>query len=650
MKNRLCLFAGCILMLVQSCQSPSKEDRLAWTLQASGSNRHELEKVLAHYSQEASDSLKLKAARFLIENMPGHYSYYGEILDNYLDSIHHSASLREYPWHLRNMFLIQAYRNPMLHRIQGVEKIEDIHRITADYLIDNIERAFLAWEKPWARHLSFEDFCEYLLPYRVENEPLMHWRDSLDGTFDEVFKSMETVDELFESPYQACLRLNSLLMSSMEAMQADSASFFHPLIGTKEAVTFGCPEFVYAVIFAMRSAGVPVSIETIEQWSSRGGKHYWNAVYHFTGLRYPFTGYDSRPRGLNQDYKMNKVYRCTYAGNINLPVKEGDKGDDEPIPPLFLNPFLKDVTQEYMTCHDITVKLNFPPEEKRKYAYLCVFNNETWVPVHIGKINGNTVTFTRVGPQTMFVACYYADEEIIPASWPFHVELNGKLTYIIPDSTYQSIRIERKSPLYHRFANYSRHLVGATVEGADSPDFKSAEQLAVITHDANTMWDSLYISASDHSYRYIRLKNTRPMELAELEFYESGNKQVLPVSNILLPPQAISDKKESVLFNRSIGDFTKISHWIGFDFGRKVRLDKMRFCPRTDDNHVTAGHAYELYLYDRNDFRLLKRTIADSTVLVLDSIPVSGLYLLKDVTKGREHRIFTYEKGKVFFW
>lgn len=517
MKRLLWLFIGCFLLMVQSCQSPSTENRLAQVLQASGPNRAELERVITHYSRQASDSLKLKAACFLIENMPGHYSYYGEILDDYLDSVHHSESLRKYPWHLRNMFLVQAYRNPMLHRIKGVEKIEDMHRITADYLIDNIERAFHAWEKPWARHLGFEDFCEYLLPYRVENEPLMDWRDSLDGTFDEVFKTMETVDELFESPYQACLRLNTLLMGSMETMQADSASFFHPLIGMKEAVTFGCPEFVYAVIFAMRSAGVPVSIETIEQWSSRRGKHYWNAVYHFTGLRYPFTGYDSRPRGLNQDYKMNKVYRCTYARNTNLLTKEGDEDDDEPVPPLFLNPFLKDVTQEYMICHDITVKLNFPPEEKRKYAYLCVFNNETWVPVHIGKINGSTVSFTQVGPQTMFVAGYYMDEEIIPASWPFHVGLNGKLTYVMPDSAYQSIRIERK----------------------------------------------------------FRLKNTRPMELAELEFYESGSPSPLPVRNIFLPPQAISDKKESALFSRSIGDFTKISQWIGLDFGRKVRLEKI---------------------------------------------------------------------------
>ena len=42
-------------------------------LKLAGENRGELEKVLYHYSQNPSDSLKLQAATFLIENMPGHY-------------------------------------------------------------------------------------------------------------------------------------------------------------------------------------------------------------------------------------------------------------------------------------------------------------------------------------------------------------------------------------------------------------------------------------------------------------------------------------------------------------------------------------------------------------------------------------------------
>ena len=45
-------------------------------LQLAGSNRSELVKVLKHYGKNPADSLKLKAAEFLIVNMPGKYSEY----------------------------------------------------------------------------------------------------------------------------------------------------------------------------------------------------------------------------------------------------------------------------------------------------------------------------------------------------------------------------------------------------------------------------------------------------------------------------------------------------------------------------------------------------------------------------------------------
>ncbi len=55
-------------------------------LKLSGSNRVQLEKVLQHYSSPA-DSLKLQAALFLIENMPGHYTLRGDKIDLFRQAI-----------------------------------------------------------------------------------------------------------------------------------------------------------------------------------------------------------------------------------------------------------------------------------------------------------------------------------------------------------------------------------------------------------------------------------------------------------------------------------------------------------------------------------------------------------------------------------
>jgi hypothetical protein len=58
---------GCLLSTALcSCR---KTDRLEQALTLTGENRAELEKTLAHYSADPADSLKYRAACFLIERL-----------------------------------------------------------------------------------------------------------------------------------------------------------------------------------------------------------------------------------------------------------------------------------------------------------------------------------------------------------------------------------------------------------------------------------------------------------------------------------------------------------------------------------------------------------------------------------------------------
>ena len=162
------------IVMIQ-CSGPVS--RLERALQAAGSNRHELEQVLYRYSSDPADSLKYRAAVFLIENMPGHSYYEGEQLDRYL----------EYYPVLRTM--MQAGKAPQAaadsitckYGIFDQSKLKllyDVATVDSAYLCNNIEWAFKVWhEQPWGKNIPFEDFCEYLLPYRVGNETLPEWRD-----------------------------------------------------------------------------------------------------------------------------------------------------------------------------------------------------------------------------------------------------------------------------------------------------------------------------------------------------------------------------------------------------------------------------------------------------------------------------------------
>ena len=66
-----------MLSLFSSCHS-----RLHDALEAAGENREEMEQVLAYFKND-SDTLKYSAAKFLIENMPYHYTYVGKEIEQY---------------------------------------------------------------------------------------------------------------------------------------------------------------------------------------------------------------------------------------------------------------------------------------------------------------------------------------------------------------------------------------------------------------------------------------------------------------------------------------------------------------------------------------------------------------------------------------
>ena len=180
-----------------------RNNRLEAVLDYSGDNRGELEKVLAHYSQDPADSLKLQAAIFLIENMPGHYSLTSPLLESYyakvdtplLESYYAKVdTIKNIPYSAKKLMQIIPYNYPEFRNDLQIQ--EDVKCITADFLIHNIDLAFRQWETlPWTQGLDFETFKEALLPYRVANEPLDYWRDSIEYFQERLTNSIEHYDD-----------------------------------------------------------------------------------------------------------------------------------------------------------------------------------------------------------------------------------------------------------------------------------------------------------------------------------------------------------------------------------------------------------------------------------------------------------------------
>lgn len=160
-----------IMLLLISC-----DRQLSKSLELAGDNRAEMEKVLEHFKHDP-DPLKYKAARFLIENMPYHYSYEGEAVEKY-----DSAYLRmaEEPKQFRDSVFGLLTQNIAIND----RKCIDIATLKAEYLIQAIDDACNVWsEATWHGDFDESVFFDYVLPYRILNEPLTNWRDCINAEY-----------------------------------------------------------------------------------------------------------------------------------------------------------------------------------------------------------------------------------------------------------------------------------------------------------------------------------------------------------------------------------------------------------------------------------------------------------------------------------
>lgn len=75
----------------------------------------------------------------------------------------------------------------------------DSDTISSEFLIENIEQAFLSWENaPWYSQISFEQFCRLILPYRTMNEQLtLGWRQTLQQKYGGIIEGITDIKQAF---------------------------------------------------------------------------------------------------------------------------------------------------------------------------------------------------------------------------------------------------------------------------------------------------------------------------------------------------------------------------------------------------------------------------------------------------------------------
>lgn len=90
--------------------------------------------------------------------------------------------------------------------------------------------------------------------------------------------------------------------------------------------------------------------------------------------------------------------------------------------------------------------------------------------------------------------------------------------------------------------------------------------------------------------------------------------------------------------------------WVGMDFGHPVDIEKIIYTPRGDGNTIGIGDEYELFYWVEHYWASLGKQIATTIKLEYEQVPSDALYLLRNLTRGKEERIFTYVNGGQVFW
>jgi hypothetical protein len=408
-------------------ESPSHPRQVVEALEAAGDNGSELEKVIAHYTS-GDDSLKLEAAYYLIANMEGHGYVIYDLIDsagakvdfNVLDYLDYDA--------LREAVDTLESRHGELD-FEKKEMIYDFNTITADFLINQIDLAFEAWrQRPWSRDFSFDQFCEYILPYRGSNEPLEVWRETFLEKYNDISIKMTEQSD----PIEAAALINDDVKSWFGF---DPRFYYHPtdqgLSEMLENKLGRCEDMTNLAIYAMRANGLAVTSDYTPYWANAGNNHAWNAIVTPDGRVIPFMGAESNPGQYRLANKLGKVYRKTFSKQMeNLVFQERKQ---EKIPRWLARKSYLDVTADYTDVSDVTLEFKKEVPDSVDIAYLCVFNSGEWKPIHWGRIKNGSATFTDMGKDIAYLPALYINEEIMPFGSPFILDIDGIIEELAPD-------------------------------------------------------------------------------------------------------------------------------------------------------------------------------------------------------------------------
>ncbi|MBV3636196.1 MULTISPECIES: transglutaminase domain-containing protein [Bacteroides] len=636
-------------IIVWSC---SQKTNLELALMQAGNNRIELEKVLNYY---ANDSLKYKAASFLIENMPYHFYYIGgevEYEKKYFKILHETA--------LSPPIIADSLNRGKTNLHFSREELKlDIQEISSTYLIQNIDWAFKVWhEQPWGTRISFENFCEYILPYRIGDECPIAWREHIYNKYNPLLDSIRSKPESIYPWIAAEVLLDSLKKRSPRfAYYSYTRHSAGPEIA--DWLSGSCLELSDALTYIYRALGIPSGCDEMLMRGDNNYPHYWNFVSDnncdafFCSFLYPglLTQTHAYPSS------RGKVFRKMFSLNREM-VRKTDQMPNK-IHPQFRYPLMMDVTDIYSDSEQpVTIPESYLYEKPKRdeIIYLCLSSRMQWVPVDISKFKNKQVCFENVDGNVVFRLAAYREGQLTLLSDPFIVYKGSEIfRYLKGDKEREQVTILHKFNL--SIEPFIDRMLGGVFEGSNDIDFRKRDTLFVIQDKPTRLQNVVYIHTSK-KYRYFRYFGAQGSfcNVSEIGFYGEAEDTVPLKGRVIGTPGSFMDDKAHYYMSALDGDpYTSFDYkypdggWAGVDLGIPISIKKIVFTPRNRVNFIRKGDKYELFYDKKGVWTSAGIKIADSDSLVYN-VPKGALLYLRNYSDGVDERIFEYADGIQIFW
>ena len=451
------------------------------------------------------------------------------------------------------------------------------------------------------------------------------------------------------SVYSEALRVHEV-MGQFEWVYF-STGFAPKASSMMEARTGNCRDEASYTVFLSRSLGIPATIDFTPHWGNRSWGHHWSVIVQPNGKAIPFY-MGSMPGDTAQffhPYVKTKVFRRRFQLNRQIAM---DMREEKSVPNLFQTPDWTDVTDEYCPTTDVT--RNVPEKYKdKKIAYICIFDNNDWLPVYYGVIRDGAVTFPNMGRRVMYISAFYENGQIVPFGTPFSIGGDGKVSDVQVDTKRRcTLNLLRKYPYFSAEDPINTRMKQGRFQGANTADFSKPTDLYCFNEVTNGGWYEFPVTDTGR-YRYLRYSSPDASygNINELWFFDEKGDTIK--GDIIGTEGADPDSRERVFDNNILTGFNGKSpdgNWVGLRLKVPKRVAKRRFIPRNDGNCIEIGDKYELRLWTNTKWKVIATVKAKADILCLKNVPRNGLYVLKDLTKGNEQRIFTYENNKQVWW